>query len=524
MRFHVCSKDLSFLVLLVAVFVFSAANSWLLFSRFGFIDDYYLLRLAHEQPSYFVDAGIANFRLAQSLFVFPSYYLSDSVSGLGFARLLSLGFFGAAAAVSFAISRWLGFSPLLSLVVGGLGAATTGTTVFLAWVVLGGLFAAVVPMSLIAGYLLSRALAPSLSLWKLIVSSGLILVLFSAYPNMPFLSLGIACLVALRWRFCAVRALLFVLKASAVVLVCGAFSYLVATLLVRVVGVSRSDRVGFAADPAAKITFLRDEVLPSLVDPFQWTTDARGWSLIVFSVTLFVFVSLSLWRPTRRDGGRLVLTASAVSCALAAPALIGESWASARFLLPGQLLFIFVGVYIFRQISLAFMDRLSIPSQRVFSIFGRWFITVFTCSVLFTATVNLYDGFVHPQTLELRAAERVLETLGPRAGDTVLVRGSQWSAPLAARVVRDEYGFPSTAAAWVPVPLVQQILLEQGVKGVCVTDDASSRLPQECGAGCGTTLKGEGTRCLNIDFGSVLRSVSDDDRVPLLSKLWSAAP
>jgi hypothetical protein len=63
-----------------------------------------------------------------------------------------------------------------------------------------------------------------------------------------------------------------------------------------------------------------------------------------------------------------------------------------------------------------------------------------------------------PQLRELNAARIEISKLDPNS--TIFVVKSSWTASLAPWVRADEFGIPSTAGAWVPVPLTKLILAE----------------------------------------------------------------
>jgi hypothetical protein len=86
------------------------------------------------------------------------------------------------------------------------------------------------------------------------------------------------------------------------------------------------------------------------------------------------------------------------------------------------------------------------------------------CVVLLLFTVTQSNQTLNrelrtPQMAELKAARVAISKLNPNL--PIYVKSSSWLDSIAPWVRTDEFGIPSTAFHWVPVPLTELILREQ---------------------------------------------------------------
>jgi hypothetical protein len=100
--------------------------------------------------------------------------------------------------------------------------------------------------------------------------------------------------------------------------------------------------------------------------------------------------------------------------------------------------------------------------------------------------------------MELQAARESVRSLPKSENLTIEIKASQWSDTVADMVVRDEYGFPSSAAPWVPVPLTQTLLRERGLSQLYCTEYLGDPADMKCPPDFSR---------VELDFGRILRSL-----------------
>jgi hypothetical protein len=197
-----------------------------------------------------------------------------------------------------------------------------------------------------------------------------------------------------------------------------------------------------------KIDFLLRQAIPTQIN-FQrtpWDTlPILGFlclGVIITSILLLSFQSKSVMP--------LLLFITGAIGSLAPNFMTAENWASSRSLLQGQWFyasFTLVGVIHL----LSYIPKYKKVLVNLFSV------GVITFSVI-QSNQTLSRELRVPQIKELNAARLAISKLDPNL--PIYVVKSSWTASLAPWVRADEFGIPSTAGAWVPVPLTKLILVE----------------------------------------------------------------
>jgi hypothetical protein len=146
----------------------------------------------------------------------------------------------------------------------------------------------------------------------------------------------------------------------------------------------------------------------------------------------------------------LILFLTGAVGSLAPNFLTAENWASSRSLLQGQ--------WFYASLTLVGVMHLLnyIPK------YNRVLMTLFSLGVVTFSIIQsnqtLSRELRTPQLKELDAARLAISKLDPSL--PIFVVKSSWTASLAPWVRADEFGIPSTAGSWVPVPLTKLILVE----------------------------------------------------------------
>lgn len=197
-----------------------------------------------------------------------------------------------------------------------------------------------------------------------------------------------------------------------------------------------------------KLNFLVKQAIPTQIN-FQRTpwSDLPALGFICLAIILIAITLMSLQSKSIMPAILFLISAIA---SLAPNFLTGENWASSRSLLHGQWFYASLTL-----ICLAYLINF-IPR------FNREFRTLFLVYVIIFSIVQsnqtLNRELRTPQLKELSAARFEISKLDPN--NTIYTVKSSWTASLAPWVRADEFGIPSTAGAWVPVPLTKLILEE----------------------------------------------------------------
>jgi hypothetical protein len=198
----------------------------------------------------------------------------------------------------------------------------------------------------------------------------------------------------------------------------------------------------------AKIDFLFRQAIPTQFN-FQrtpWDTlPILGFICLGVITTALIVLS----SQSKSAFPFLSFMAAAIS-SLAPNFLTAENWASSRSLLQGQWLYAsltLTGVIYL----LSFIPKYSRVLTTLFSV------GLITFSIV-QSNQTLNRELRTPQLKELNAARLAVSKLDPNL--PIFVMKSSWTSSLAPWVRADEFGIPSTAGAWVPVPLTKLILKE----------------------------------------------------------------
>jgi hypothetical protein len=197
-----------------------------------------------------------------------------------------------------------------------------------------------------------------------------------------------------------------------------------------------------------KLMFLIKQAIPTQIN-FQ-RTPWDGLPVLGFVCLAIIITSITVMSLQLKTVLPILLFLGGAIGSLAPNFLTAENWASSRSLLQGQ--WFYASLTLISVIHLIlFISRYSRVITALFSI-GIAFFSIFQSNQTLDRELRT------PQLRELNAARIEISKLDPNS--TIFVVKSSWTASLAPWVRADEFGIPSTAGAWVPVPLTKLILAE----------------------------------------------------------------
>jgi hypothetical protein len=230
-------------------------------------------------------------------------------------------------------------------------------------------------------------------------------------------------------------------------------------------GSKDSLRTSLVGPLGEKIRFLFEQAIPTQLNfvrpPFG---DLPILGFVCLAAILTFVAAITVKSRSITPGIILFLAATS---SLIPNFLTGENWPSNRSLMEGQWFYAALTI-----VSFLFLIR-NIPR------FGTVAGSLFCVGILFFSVTQsnqtLNRELRTPQITELEAARVAISKLDPNL--PIYVKSSSWLDHIAPWVRTDEFGIPSTAFHWVPVPLTELILREQyGSRNfnVILVDEAQS--------------------------------------------------
>lgn len=436
-------------LLVVGVLVVYSPVLW---SPFGFMDDYAVLRQRLLQPGDLFRFSVGGGRPLGGVLLHIGLGVANDIAGLRLLHLLAILGLGL-----LAVALYESFLSLTSLSVPG--AAFLGFLivllppfhVFSIWAVL-----FPVPFAAIAALLAGRiVVGGNQRPVTLLAAGGLLTASILVYQPAAMLFLVPVALRTLSAPHpsVAVKAALLPAAVFSSAAVLGGVAVL---LGVRVAG-SGGERATMMSAPTEKASWLMREVLPRSLDLLGGAQSTpRYW--VAAAVAAFLVTGLYLWLEGT-VGSKLyhmLLVLLLIPLAYLPNLAVAESWASYR---SRMAIMTVVAVLVFFAAQ-GFSRRLPGASKRLVPAVGLIVLAAFAATTLREVTLN----FVVPQTRELHLARLAVERLPAETVQRgVVVAPATWQDSLGESVAFDEYGIPSSAASWVPAPMVELILREQGL-------------------------------------------------------------
>ncbi len=429
-------------------------------SEYGFYDDYYYLNVADSDLSGadLFKIGARQGRPLTGVAFAVSMGLVDNVSELNYLRLIGVVFTAIFGVSFFLMLTRFGWSVGLSLLLALLVALLPAFQVYVSWSVCFILPAGAL-LGLFSGYCWTRhwhscgEAERNGSRSRLIVASISVALAMAIYQPAAMMVWCFPAVYLLFGQNTTVRnEIRFVIGTGVFVACAMVFGFLLLKLGVSIFGAHGDARGGLVSDVFAKVGWFINEPLRDVIVP--WQLGHQLWlSLACLAFVSVGFYGLSDWKwlsSCRKLGWLLVLLVLAYLPNL----LSAENWTSFR-----------TQIAIGSIMSIAIIGGLE-GWRRIVKGSRFWPICCGFCLlvVVLSAQQNIMRGFVLPQSTEWAwLKSQVREIVSDNQVDLIYVVGSDWRYSIAERVYYDEFGLPSSAQPWMPVPMLRLAIKELGM-------------------------------------------------------------
>ena len=214
---------------------------------------------------------------------------------------------------------------------------------------------------------------------------------------------------------------------------------------------SSGARSAITTEYSEKFAWFVDSLLPRVI--FFYSPWQPNNSSLVLLIALSIAGGIFLYLGAESKKKFFLIVLAILPISVAPNILISENWASSRSLLAPQWFFSFL---VFVPVLL-FLNRFLVNTMLK--------MTASVCIVA-AVTFNFYQinvvNFKRPQEIELKIARQYLTE--EKCKNLISATQSTWTDSLARKVSYDEYGIPSTAQPWVPIPLTKLICYEKGIQ------------------------------------------------------------
>jgi hypothetical protein len=429
-------------------------------TSFGFLDDYPVLWGQQVAPSQLRDLELLQGRPVSALLHFVAFAGADDVDDLTWVRAAGVACLAFVAAVTYLLMRRLGYGILPSWVMAVGLLWLPSTQVFASWslLIVGSVTLA---LALLAAWrfdsavdvVLDRDRSRRARFVATLAPIGLLTVAMCTYqsPAMFFWPMTLLILLAPRRKgWSAVKLINGALLATAVGAVACVAGYV--TLRIGAAWVAAAySRTDLVTDFSGKVNFLLHSALPRTLDP--WALTPRTDVAIATGVFLAVALPVAVQGSFLRRAVALVLGLAALPLSYLPNIIAAENWPSSRSLAAAYVVPLAVAVIV--------LDRLPVPSGRVPRLVVLSVAVAVGTHAVYFGHHRVSTYFSAPQHRELALARMEVAPALADVRSPVVVVNSDWTQSLAPGVTGDEFGIPSTYAAWVPVGFSQLLAHEE---------------------------------------------------------------
>lgn len=430
------------------------------FTEYGFYDDYYHLAMVQEGQPYseLFKIGTRQGRPLAGLAFAVSSISTTDVSSLVYLRAVGIAFTASFGFACFYMLIRSGFSKELSFLGASLVSLLPTFQVFVSWTICF-IFPLGVLLGLFSGYCWvqfwnNRKQVGSRSGIKWFAMSALSIALAMAiYQPAAMMVWCFPAIYVLSRQKSFISELRFLVPTGVFVACSMVFGFVLLKVGVYLYGAHGGERSGLVDDVPGKILWFLKEPLPGFVVP--WSLENHMWltvvSALLIVVGFYAFYKKSIMVALRKLCWVLIFIVLAYLPNL----LTQENWASFRTQIA-------VGSLVTISVVLALIGW-----RKLIGLSYSHSIIVSGCLLLViasTAQHNVVRGFAIPQTKEwswLKAQVRLIDT--GFDSNKVVVIGSDWTHSIASKVYFDEFGFPSSGQHWMPVPMVRLAMTVVGL-------------------------------------------------------------
>jgi hypothetical protein len=434
-------------------------------TSFGFLDDYSLLTGAQTDPAGTWHIYLVGGRPIAGLIALGFFSFVHSINQLVVMRISSV--------LCLALVSMLGFVALRRLDYQRLAAWTfaigmlwlPSTQVFASWAILCVASVAIflsVLAAMSASHSLDHVLSRPLRTGRVMrLLPAVLLLSASVCADQPAAMVfwPITCLLLLapaRRRWPISKLLAAVVAVGVVGGLSCAVGYLVEQAGTAWVGNSLA-RGALVSDIGGKVHYLISSAAPRVFDP--WTLVVHPHLALATAVLLAVLLPLAIGGTVTRRLIGLALVMVALPLSYLPSIVTAENWPSARSLSAAYVVPLAALTLILQ--GLPSLGRASAPLRAMAAL-------AIGLVAVHAGYQSVSDYFAKPEHKELALARSQVRPHLAGVTSPIDVVASDWTETLAPGVSLDEFGLPSTYAAWVPVPFTQ--LLAREVTGRWLPD------------------------------------------------------
>ncbi|HVS52777.1 MAG TPA: hypothetical protein VHD62_10510 [Opitutaceae bacterium] len=426
-----------------------------IFHRYGFRDDYSVLRESREEPGKIVQVCAMQARPIYGVLLESSFGRLRTIDGLAGLRLLSALLLGVAAATLFWILRRQKWERALALLLATLVVVLPGAQLFVAWTVAWplaiALWLALVAFACAENAFEENSCATRIVFWALAV----LLVMASALiyqPNSLFYLVPVAAGLWPRRRRIERNVVEWFVRHGATVVLglAGAFT-------VTMVGFARewmpvSNRVALEHDGLGKFFWFLAEPLQNALALILINDDGGSPAVHRAAALVMLVLIAGVIGEWRTRGARHGLWWALALCALLVGSFgvnlfVADRWAAYRVLLPlSGVIAVFLA-----------MALLTLGGRR----WARAGFAALVVGGVWLARSQAFDLIAWPQSIELALLEKAAARIAPAERPSVFVITPTPDERVAPRVFHDEFGSLSTDSDWVPKEMLKDIMRER---------------------------------------------------------------
>ena len=194
---------------------------------------------------------------------------------------------------------------------------------------------------------------------------------------------------------------------------------------------------------SSKFYFIRSQVFPRIIDPFDFSPGVSIFGKICFLIISFASIK---WIISKNLLPKIAFILFGFILSIGPNILTAENWPSNRSLLGAQFFYLSV-------VTISLIEILKLFSKLQYYAYVA--VIILGC---YSTNKILVETIREPQLEELNMARKSLRNLD--LNSTVYVKKSEWYDTLSPQISADEFGLPSSAQPWVFLPLTKILIRE----------------------------------------------------------------
>lgn len=426
--------------------------------RFGFRDDYAILREAHEEPGKILRVCSMMARPVYGVLLQTSFGPIHTIDDLKWMRVLGALTIGLTAGLTFLLLRAMKWDRWIAAGIAALIAVVPSAQVIVCWAICWPIGAAL--LFSFAGFVCAqrafgdegarmnvRRLAWGAAAAALVATSAL-----TYQPNALFYFVGIAAGVWPRRSWPTASALEWLAR-HCVTLAIGVGLAFTGIFMAFASGlIPPSHRVAFDHDWLSKVIWFLSEPLKNAMAQILLNHSpgepAVAWSAVLLGLVAVLGIGRLVFVRSRLRGGWMLLAlVVAVIGSFSINLIVNDRWPAYRVLLP-----------LTATLTIALAFGLIGSGGRKFA---RFSLLVLVLPGIWLARQQTFDQFAWPQSIELGLMEAGAAKIDPAKNPSVFVATPTPAEHVNRFVTADEFGSLSTDSAWAPKEMLKAVMRER---------------------------------------------------------------